>query len=85
MEGKISHSSNVIERPRIFLRFLGRSVSTWVLGPAVGAVLALVIGARATNFFGGPDTYKIYVVGKLGSEDELRNSLTLYLMRLKRI
>jgi len=75
----------LIERPRIFLRFLGRSVSTWVLGPAVGAVLALVIGARATNFFGGPDTYKIYVVGKLGSEDELRNSLTLYLMRLKRI
>ena len=62
----------MIGRLRASLRFLMRSFTTWVVGPAVGAILALVIGARVTNFFGGPDTYKIYVVGKLGSEDELK-------------
>jgi ABC-type branched-subunit amino acid transport system substrate-binding protein len=60
-------------RLRATLQLLSGSFVKWVVTPAVGAILAFIIGARVTDFFGGPDHYKIYVVGKLGSEDELKN------------
>jgi ABC-type branched-subunit amino acid transport system substrate-binding protein len=53
------------------MKFLARSLVKWVVTPAGGAILAFVIGARVTSFFAGPDYYKVYVVGKLGSDDEL--------------
>jgi hypothetical protein len=64
--------ANLIERVRASLRSLGRSILNLVIGGAVAAVVTLVIGARVSNFFSGPDAYKIYVAGKLGTGDELK-------------
>jgi branched-chain amino acid transport system substrate-binding protein len=54
------------------VKVLGRSLVKWVITPAIGSVVALVIGARVTSFFVGPENYKVYVIGKLGDEDELK-------------
>jgi branched-chain amino acid transport system substrate-binding protein len=72
MVGKMLDGANLIERVRASLGSLGRSILNLVIGGAVAAVVTLVIGARVSNFFGGPDAYKIYVAGKLDSGDELK-------------
>src|SRR5262245_12589227 len=53
-------------------KFLAHFLVKWVVTPAVGAILAFVIGARVTSFFAGPNDYKVYVIGKLDREDELK-------------
>lgn len=54
------------------VRFLGRTLVKWVISPTVGVVVSLAFVGRVTNFFVGPESYKVYVVGKLDSKDELK-------------
>ena len=62
-------NSNVM----VALKSLSRFLAKWMVTTVVGATLAVVIGARVTRIFAGPENYKIYVIGKLGAKDDLKN------------
>jgi hypothetical protein len=54
------------------VKSLSRFLVKWVITTVVGATVAVVIGARVTRIFAGPESYKVYVTGKLGAKDELK-------------
>lgn len=42
----------------------------WVAGAAIGTILTIVVGARVTEVWAGPEYYKVYVIGMLHGGDE---------------
>jgi ABC-type branched-subunit amino acid transport system substrate-binding protein len=57
----------------VAVKSLSRFLAKWMVTTVVGTTLAVVIGARVTRIFAGPENYKIYVIGKLGAKDDLKN------------
>ncbi len=66
------HSKELADRVLLVLGIL-RNILLKVTGAAVGAFLALVIGARVTNYFSGPENYKIYVIGQLEVDSDIKD------------
>src|SRR5215469_894252 len=57
----------------VIVKSLSRFLFKWVITTVLGVTATVVIGARVTRVFAGPDSYKVYFVGKLGAkENELK-------------
>lgn len=52
---------------------LWRIVGKPIVATSVGVVLTLVFDVRVSKFWAGPEYYKIYVVGPVGNEGEIKH------------
>src|SRR5215472_12244733 len=53
-----------------FLKVIGHFVNQNVLSQVLSAILSLIIVARVTNWWTGPQSYRVYVVGSFNPSEE---------------